>query len=486
MKLTELLKGLANIEFDVEINGLALDSRKVQPGDAFIAIRGANQHGMSHVEQVIANGAKAVIYDPAGVDFDFSSLGVICQAIPDLDRYVGTIAAKFYGNPSRQLEVIGVTGTNGKTTCSQLIAQALPNCGVIGTLGWGEPGKMHPTLNTTPDALTIQKILKQFVQEKKQATAMEVSSHGLKQGRVNSIDFKGAVFTNLTRDHLDYHDGMEEYLQAKMGLFMNPTLQFAVINLDDPSAITIMDKIAGKVQVWTFSARARTMANSESIIAENIRHGMDGMHFDVSWRDRKISAFSPLVGAFNLENVLAVLGVLLAMSIPFEVAAKKLAQLQAIPGRMEPFGGQEKPTVFVDYAHTPDALEKVLNASKSFGRLSVVFGCGGDRDKGKRKEMGRIAETLADQVIITDDNPRTESPAEIVKDILAGCQSRKVSVINDRTLAIRTAILQSAKQDCVVIAGKGHENYQEINGVKLPFSDQDVIKQSLDIWSQLK
>jgi UDP-N-acetylmuramoyl-L-alanyl-D-glutamate--2,6-diaminopimelate ligase len=486
MKLTELLKGLVEIEIDEEIDGLALDSRKVQSGDAFIALHGASQHGMAHARQAIAKGAKAVIYDPAGLhdghDLDFP--GVVSVPVPELGKSLGLIAAGFYGNPSRRLAVIGITGTNGKTTCSQLVAQALPDCGVIGTLGWGEPENLLPTANTTPDALAVQSMLWQFVQQHKQAVAMEVSSHGLQQGRVNAVEFNGAVFTNLSRDHLDYHGSMDEYLQAKLGLFANPALQFAVINLDDPSSSAVLQKLAVNVPRWTFSAKGQTAAGAESVIAENIRYSAEGIHFDAIWRDRKINAFTPIVGAFNLENVLAVLAVLLAMDMPFEAALDRLAKLKAIVGRMERFGGQDKPTVFVDYAHTPDALEKVLKAAKGDGRLWVVFGCGGNRDKGKRPEMGRIAETWADRVIVTDDNPRGEPSTEIIKDILAGCQTQSVTVINDRATAISTVIQQAAKQDCVMIAGKGHESYQEIDGIKMPFSDQDVVKQTLAAWGE--
>lgn len=483
MKLAELLKGLVEVEIDVEINGLALDSRKARAGDAFIALRGANQHGIGHARQAIAHGAKAVIYDPAGLD-DEPILDAVNVAVPELSRHLGAIAARFYEEPSRQLAVIGITGTNGKTTCSQLIAQALPDCGVIGTLGWGEPGRLSPTANTTPDALAVQNMLRQFVQKHQRAVAMEVSSHGLQQGRVNAVEFKGAVFTNLSRDHLDYHGSMEEYLQAKLGLFVNPALQFAVINLDDPSSSAVLQRLAGSVRRWTFSAKGRSVAGAESVIAENIRHSAEGIHFDAVWRDKKASAFTPIVGAFNLENVLAVLAVLLAMDMPFDTAVARLAKLTAIVGRMERFGGQGRPTVFVDYAHTPDALEKVLKAAKGGGRLWVVFGCGGNRDKGKRPEMGRIAETWADRVIVTDDNPRGEPPAEIIKDILAGCQTPNVTVINDRATAISTVIRQAAKQDCVMIAGKGHESYQEIDGIKMPFSDQDVVKQTLAVWGE--
>ena len=483
MKLAELLSDLTVCDIDLDITGLTLDSRDVRAGDAFFALNGASRHGMNFAAQAIANGAKAVIYDPIGWHelFD-STLSVAQFAINSLDRHLGMLAARFYGNPSRHLTTIGITGTNGKTTCSQLIAQALTDCGVIGTIGWGEPGKLSPTQNTTPDALMIQKLLHIFVEQQKKAVAMEVSSHGLELGRVNAVEFGGAVFTNLSRDHLDYHGGMEEYFQAKLALFTNSALKFAVVNLDDLHSSAVLQALAGNVQRWTFSTKGQVDRGAESIIAENICYSSTGITFDVVWRNWKVSAYTPLVGAFNLENVLAVLCVLLAMDYPFTEVITRIADLQPIVGRMEKFGGNEKPTVFVDYAHSPDSLDKALQAVKGNGLLLVVFGCGGDRDKGKRQEMGRIAETLADQVFITDDNPRGETSAEIIDDILSGCRKQNITVINDRKSAINTAIQQAKKRDVVLIAGKGHENYQEIKGIKFPFSDQEVVKQSLALW----
>ena len=488
MRLQHLLQGLADCTADTEINDLSLDSRKIKPGDAFFALSGAHQHGLNYAGQAIANGASAVIYDPADVDLSkIADMGQVPKAaIPNLDEHLGYIAAKFYGDPSRHLDVIGITGTNGKTTCSQLIAQALPDSGVIGTLGWGETDHLVMTNNTTPDALTIQQILKQFLEQKKSVVAMEVSSHGLQQGRVNAVAFKGAVFTNLSHDHLDYHQSMAEYLQAKLVLFKNPALGFAVVNLDDPYASAVIDTLADHVQLWTFSTQGKTVNGAESILATESHHSLKGSRFLITWRSHCAQAFTSLAGFFNIENVLAVEAVLLAMGLPFDLSIARLADLKAITGRMEKFGGVDKPLVFVDYAHTPDALAKALNAAKVSGKLWVVFGCGGDRDKAKRREMGKIATTWADQIIITDDNPRSEPPMSIINDILAGCQNKNVCVINDRTLAIQAAIQKAAKNDCVIIAGKGHENYQEIAGRKLPFSDQEVVKQSLAVWVEMK
>ncbi len=482
MTLAQLLAGIVAVKDDVYISGLTLDSRHVQSGDVFIALHGERQHGLEFVDQAVINGAIAVVYEPDGVAV--LPEAIISVAVPGLADKLGEIAARFYQRPATQLAVIGITGTNGKTTCSQLIAQALPDCGVIGTLGWGEPGNLLPTLNTTPDALAIQAMLHQLVRAGKRTVAMEVSSHGLQQGRVNAVTFAGAVFTNFSRDHLDYHRSMDEYLKAKLALFTSPDLRFTVINLDDPKSSEVLQVLSESVSRWTFSTQGRVLAGANSLCADNVDYRQDGIAFAVTWNRQTLAAVTPLVGKFNLENVLAVLAVMLASGIDFEHAVAQLAKLQPIAGRMQRFGGNGKPTVIVDYAHSPDALEKLLNAVRGSQHLCVVFGCGGNRDSGKRAEMGRIAEALADRVIVTDDNPRYESPAAIIDDILTGCQSKQIQVINDRAMAIQTAIQQAAANDWIVIAGKGHENYQDINGVKWPFSDQAQVQQALAAWRQ--
>lgn len=485
MKLAELLSGFAATELQLEIVGLSLDSRTIKPGDAFIAVNGALQHGLVHAQQAVDHGAIAVIYDPQGSEaFELAAMAVPTIAVPGLVERLGEIAAKFYRYPSRQLEIVGITGTNGKTTCSQLLAQALDDCAVIGTLGWGKPGELQPTVNTTPDALAIQQMLRDFVDRNQCRVAMEVSSHGLQQGRVNGVEFAGAVFTNLSRDHLDYHGSMAEYLQAKLTLFACPSLSFAVVNLDDPSSAAVRQTLSDAVKCWGFSNSGRRIDGVECLIAGNVRHSVDGIRFDVTWNGETLNAHTPLTGAFNLYNVMTVLCVLLAMGWSFADAVAKLVEMRPVIGRMEKFGGDGKPAVYVDYAHTPDALEKVLRSTHCQGRLWAVFGCGGDRDQGKRPEMGRIAANLADFVILTDDNPRNESPHVIIEQILQGCGNDKARIINDRRDAITTAIRQAGKDDCVVVAGKGHENYQEIAGRKLPFSDQAVVEAALAAWGE--
>jgi UDP-N-acetylmuramoyl-L-alanyl-D-glutamate--2,6-diaminopimelate ligase len=495
MRLKALLEGFVSFSnssmgmaADMLITGLALDSREVIDGNVFIALAGARQHGLAHVEQAINRGACAVVFDPSGdgrrLAEQIADVPII--AVEGLGLKLGDIAARFYGAPSGTIDVIGITGTNGKTSCSQFLSQLLDDCGIIGTLGWGEWGKLRKTLNTTPDALETQRILAQLLKEQKQVVAMEVSSHGLEQGRVNGVNFKGAVFTNISRDHLDYHGTMEAYLQAKLALLNKPGMAFVVVNLDDPYCDRIIAAVPKAVVVWGISVQGKTLASGECISADNVLHKVDGMEFDVRWREVSQRVKTPLYGDFNAENVLIVLAVMLAMGVSMAKAAQKLAYIKPVTGRMERLGGGAQPLIFVDYAHTPDALDKVLAITRKHCQqaLWLVFGCGGNRDKGKRAQMGRIAEQRADYVVITDDNPRFESGLDIVNDILAGCSPNgrnagKVAVIQNREQAIQNVIARAAVNDCIVIAGKGHEDYQEIKGERYPFSDSRVVLEAL-------
>ncbi|WP_432742111.1 UDP-N-acetylmuramoyl-L-alanyl-D-glutamate--2,6-diaminopimelate ligase [Methylobacter sp. G7] len=497
--LKDLLHGFASFpdQDDIPITGLVLDSRAVVGGNAFIALAGAKQHGLAHVEQAINNGASAVIFDPAGDGWQLADrIGMNLSAqrrmnspvqtpmipVENLGLKLGELAARFYGDPSQFMTIIGITGTNGKTSCSQFLGQMLEDCGIIGTLGWGEWGKLNKTLNTTPDALAIQKILAELLKDKKRTVAMEVSSHGLEQGRVNGVVFKGAVFTNISRDHLDYHGTMDAYVQAKLALLKMPGLAFAVVNLDDEYGEQIIASCPKSVQLWQFSVKGKAAHSGECVRAENILHKADGIEFDVRWMTEIQRVKVPLFGDFNVENVLAVLTVMLAMGISLYAAIKKLADIKPVDGRMELLGTESDPLIFVDYAHTPDALDKVLSSLRKHCKrdLWVVFGCGGNRDTGKRPQMGKIAEYWADHVVITDDNPRYENGLDIVNDILAGCRSVKVEVIQNREQAIQKVVATAAKNDCIVIAGKGHEQYQEINGVQQPFSDRQAVMEALD------
>lgn len=488
MKLAELLSGHARTGADITVQGLSLNSRDIKPGDVFIAVQGARQHGLAHVRQALELGASAVLYEPRGASEWL--VGGRCDvpfiAVEDLNMKLGTIASRFYGEPSGRLHVIGITGTNGKTSCSQFLAQVLDRCGIIGTLGWGVWGRLNQTINTTPDALAIQRMLANLVNDRLAAVAMEVSSHGLEQGRVSGIRFQGVVYTNISRDHLDYHGSMERYVQAKLKLLAMSGVKFAVINLDDAYSQQVLAAVPDGVLVWAGSLRGKTLPYGESVLGDSLRQTLSGIELNLTWRGRQKKVCIPLFGEFNAENALTVFTTLLAYGMSFDQAAIEIERLQAIPGRMERYGGDNDPWVFVDYAHTPDALEKVLKGLRKQceKKLTIVFGCGGDRDEGKRSQMGSIAQQWADRVILTDDNPRGEAPEMIVEAIKEGCRSGGVSVIHDRALAIRTAISEAGSGDCVLIAGKGHEEYQEVKGRKIPFSDRETVIKALRLAGQ--
>jgi len=484
MQLVELLAGVADVQQDVELTHIALDSRAVGAGGVFFALAGAKQHGMKFAHQVQQQGAVAIIYDPVngGKLLAESAIGLSLIAVEQLADKLGDLAAKYYGWPTRQLHVVGITGTNGKTSCSQFLAQVLDDCGVIGTLGWGIYPNLQRTCNTTPDALMLQKIYAEFVAKNIKNVAMEVSSHGLEQGRVNAINFSGAVFNNLSRDHLDYHGSLEAYFQTKLRLVQWPDLQYVVVNLDDAYAERVLSAISAQVPVFTYSMQDKVHNKDTSIQVRNVKYSLLGIECDVFWQAEQHQLKVVLLGDFNLQNCLSVLAILLAMGKPLGECLQAIQGIKPIIGRMECFTADiGKPMVVVDYAHTPDALGKVLTTLKRHcvAKLTVVFGCGGDRDKGKRAQMGRIAEALADRVIVTDDNPRFEAGQAIIDEIIAGIPTEKICVINDRKSAIQQSILMSSDKDIVLIAGKGHEDYQEIKGVQLPFSDREIVQELL-------
>ncbi|NOQ64119.1 MAG: UDP-N-acetylmuramoyl-L-alanyl-D-glutamate--2,6-diaminopimelate ligase [Methyloprofundus sp.] len=486
MHLAELLLGFADVqaETDVEITQISLDSREIIQGGVFFAVAGAEQHGLCFAKQVQQQGALAIVYDPAkqGEQLAQSITGIALYAVEELASKLAEIAAKFYAYSAIPLKLIGITGTNGKTSCSQFLAQALEHTALIGTLGWGCYASLHNTLNTTPDAFNLHKILAQFVQQGIENVAMEVSSHGLQQGRVNSLSFQGVVFNNLSRDHLDYHGNMEAYFQVKLRLMQWPALQFVVLNLDDDYAGRVLQAVAEDVTVVTYSLQNKIDSRAESLNASNVQYSMAGICCDVSWQGEQVSLSLPLLGDFNLQNSLAVIAVMLLMGKSLTECCHAMNSIKAVIGRMECFQGSVgKPLLVVDYAHTPDALKQVLSTLRRHceNNLSVVFGCGGDRDKGKRQEMGRIAAELADTVIVTDDNPRFEEPTDIIDDIIAGLMTDSLNVINDRKSAIEYAIKHAAEQDIVLIAGKGHEDYQDLKGVKQPFSDREIVQELL-------
>jgi UDP-N-acetylmuramoyl-L-alanyl-D-glutamate--2,6-diaminopimelate ligase len=498
-RLANLLDGLVQVpvELDREITGLALDSRAVQQGNLFLACQGATSHGLDFAEQARQLGAVAIAWEPSDVDLE-ARADALAQRfdlplwrIPRLARLTSLIAARFYAFPSRNMQVIGITGTNGKTSVSHLLAQALQPetpCGIIGTLGVGYRESLTATGFTTPDAVTLQQVLAELQAKGAKLVAMEVSSHALEQDRAAAVHFTTAVFTNISRDHFDYHGNMENYAAAKQRLFHMPELRSAVINLDDTMGTELLASLAIGVDALVYTLNPDQAIPSGVVgwvRAESVRPIPTGLEIALSSHWGSGVLHSSLLGRFNAANLLAVLLVLLDQGISLPEALQRLAKVSTVAGRMEAFGGAGKPTVVIDYAHTPDALEKALQALHSHcaGQLWLVFGCGGDRDRGKRPQMGEVAEMLADQLILTDDNPRSEPGERIVEEILAGIrQPQRVLVERNRALAIRQAVGAAKPGDLVLVAGKGHEDYQIVGKQRLHFSDQEQVVAALETW----
>lgn len=468
------------------VRGMALDSRRLQPGDAFAAYPGERLDGRKFIAQAVAAGANAVLWEREGFEWN-DEWKVPNLPVEGLRDKIGEIASQVYGEPSRQLRTIGITGTNGKTSCCHWIAQCLTDLGrktaMVGTLGNGFPGVLAPSANTTPDAVSLHALLRDYLADDAKCVAMEVSSHGLAQGRVNGVHFDIAVLTNLSRDHLDYHGDMASYAAAKAGLFAWPDLQYAVLNMDDPFGVELAGKIGcGGVQTVGYSLEGKHEGCRFAVLARDLVADADGIRFKAvtPWGTAQLS--SKMLGRFNASNLLAALAVLLVSGVALEDAVRELGKVESVAGRMQRLGGEGKPLVVVDYAHTPDALEKVLGTLREImggkGRLICVFGCGGERDRGKRPLMGAAASRLADSVIVTSDNPRGEDAHAIIDEIIAG-MGANYHVIDDRAAAIDTAVRGAQPDDVVLVAGKGHEDYQEIKGVKLPFADAEVARQVL-------
>lgn len=476
MLLSQLIPDVA-LGHDPSITGLVLDSRAVRPGNAFVAIAGFGAHGLGFVDQARANGAAAILFEPpAPIELPAPADAI---AVPGLRARMGAMADQSHGQPSRALTMVGVTGTNGKTSTVQLLAQAWHLLGTasgsIGTLGVGLYGHVIPTGFTTPLVLQMHEVLAQLRDDGAQAVAMEVSSHALDQGRVDAVHYDVAVFTNLTRDHLDYHGDMVQYGAAKARLFHREGLKAAVVNLDDSFGSELLRTVDAGVQQIGLSSRG---AQQATLRADSLKLDGRGIAFDLVVDGARHPVQSPLLGRFNVDNLLAVAGALFALGHRPAAIAALLSQLQPIAGRMNRLGGERGlPTVVIDYAHTPDALEQALGSLHDHlaGRLVCVFGCGGERDTGKRPQMAAIAEKLADVVIVTDDNPRGEDGDAIVADIVAGLSSPAAATVQrDRATAIATAIGLAGAGDIVLIAGKGHEPYQEVHGVQHAFDDTDV------------
>ncbi|MBS0387618.1 MAG: UDP-N-acetylmuramoyl-L-alanyl-D-glutamate--2,6-diaminopimelate ligase [Proteobacteria bacterium] len=488
--LKALLGGGFELPDDFEVADLTLDSRSVRPGAAFLACRGRSRHGLEFAQAAVDAGARAVLWEPApGVNAPVFAAPVLVVAVPELSAQAGYIADRFFGAPSARLMVAGVTGTNGKTTCAWLLAAALSaagrGCAYLGTLGVAFGGQLVSGRHTTPDAVTLQRTLAQLRAAGAAAVAMEVSSHALDQRRCAGVRFQIAAFTNLSRDHLDYHDDMRAYAAAKASLFDWPTLGASVINIDDDFGAALAARAAPGESLIVTGRRsdpAQHAPGARFVRASHCAHRPDGLtlELDTSWG--KAALHSRLLGDFNADNLLTVLGVLLASGVPLPTACEVLAACEAPPGRMQLSGGGRLPLAIVDYAHTPDALDKALRAARAHcsGRLLCVFGCGGDRDRGKRPEMARVAESLADALYITDDNPRSEDPQRIVADISAGLREpARARIEHDRAAAIAAAVTAAAPGDVVLVAGKGHEDYQLVGGERRPFSDLAQVRAAL-------
>ena len=467
---------------------LHCDSRKVRAGDGFIAWPGAATDGRKHVASALAQGAAACLVEHDGADaFGFDSPAI--AAYPQLKAATGPIAAAWFGEPSQTLDVLAVTGTNGKTSSAWWLAQALSNvrpqaipCGVIGTLGTGRPPNVEFNGLTTPDPVLLQGELRRFLDQGLKACAIEASSVGIAERRLDGTRVRVAVFTNFTQDHLDYHGSMDAYWDAKEELFGWPGLQAAVVNLDDEKGRALADSLAsGAVDLWTVSFK-----QPARLTAEDVGYSDEGMHFAVCEGDHRYPLQTQLIGQYNVSNLLGVIAAMRAMGVALDAAVRACGSLLPVPGRMERLSMPGQPLVAVDYAHTPDALDQALQALRPLaqqrgGQLWCVFGCGGDRDATKRPLMAAVAKKNADMVVVTSDNPRSEKPENIISQILLGLSHNEcVQVEADRAAAIEAAISAAAPADVVLLAGKGHEDYQEVAGVKHPFSDKVQAQAALD------
>jgi UDP-N-acetylmuramoyl-L-alanyl-D-glutamate--2,6-diaminopimelate ligase len=475
--LGDLLGSAAGGYARLAITDLTLDSRQVGPGAAFVAVPGQREHGLMFARQALERGAAIVLYDPSGAQ---AAPPEPCLAVPNLKARLGELARAFYATAAMPT-LVGVTGTNGKTTVAYLLAQVLSQpqrpCGYVGTLGYGVPPALTAHGLTTPDTLTLHRELAELGAPR---VAMEVSSHALKQDRVAGLTFHTAIFTNLTRDHLDEHGDLASYGDAKRRLFKIPGLKHAVLNADDPFAATIAADLAPGCAILRTSMRSPV-----ELTARIKRADLSGLELDVAGAFGTSRLTSKLIGAFNAENLLSALGALVAQGMALPAACAALGAAQPAPGRMEVLGGPpDKPWVVVDYAHTPDALFRVLTTLEAafVGELWCVFGCGGDRDRGKRPLMGAVAADLADRIVLTDDNPRSEDPEAIVADIREGIGDHpRVNVVHDRRGALRTAIERARPGDVVLVAGKGHEVEQLVGAERRAFNDRAVVAELLGV-----
>lgn len=491
--LNEVLAGLdlPPLEQDIMLTELALDSRRLIGGELFLAVPGFSSDGRDYIDSAIASGAAAVLAEmpESGLpDTRWEASDTPVIFVSNLKSRVGVLAHRFYRQPSEDINLVGVTGTNGKTSCCWFVAQLLSRlnkpCAIMGTIGMGVPPQLEPCLNTTSDAVSVQQFLVQLKDQNIPAMAMEVSSHGLDQGRADGLCFDVGVFTNISRDHLDYHKTLDAYAEAKSLLFANGRVKYAVINLDDDYSERMIAACNQDTQVITFSITDP----SASIFASDIQLDQQGLtaRLKTCWGEGVLK--TPQLGRFSLENLLAVIGAVCVQGYSLDSVLALIPELTTVPGRMQRMGGGDKPLVVVDYAHTPDALSSVLKALREHGadRLICVFGCGGDRDRGKRPLMTQAAVEGAEQVVVTSDNPRSEDPEQIIQDALEGiseAEKSRITTITDRADAIQQTVMNASAGDIIVVAGKGHEDYQEVNGVRHPFDDRIHVQAVLDGWS---
>ncbi len=496
------LSGVKNA--GLSFKGLSLNSNEVHEEFLFLACAGVGKpsqkphHGIAYAGQAINRGATCVAWEPTA---ELQEMPEVCtlEDKPDvpLIRVEGLlekssyIAARFYQHPTREMQVIGITGTNGKTSTAHFVARLMgllaqqnnieDRSVLIGTLGNGRYGQLQQSTHTTPDAVTVQQLMADYHDQGIQTVVMEVSSHALAQGRVNGVEFDTAVLTNLSRDHLDYHGDMQSYATEKLKLFLTPGLKNIVLNLDDAFSAQIRTDLKQQTSLVTY---ARQDSSADYSVSD-IKLDNKGIYFKLQHDQQSWPVSTPLIGEFNIDNILAAIAVLVTQGYTLKDIIKAVNGLQTVPGRMEKInidGQVQQPLIIIDYAHTPDALAKALQAVRAHtskeGKLYCVFGCGGDRDQGKRSLMAQAAEEQADQIMITSDNPRSEEPEQIIKDISSGLKNTQtVWTETDRAMAIAKVLNAAGSQDSVLIAGKGHETYQEINGTRLPFSDRDCVMQ---------
>ncbi len=511
LMLSQLIRSLLDckVTMDVPVYGLTSDSRQVKNGYVFVAYPGVSQDGRDYIEDAVKNGASAIMMEsPTGKD-DIQLRYIGDRTLPvlyvlNLQNLYGVFVSRFYLDPSRKVSLIGVTGTNGKSSVTQIFQSAMnrihKKTGFIGTLGMSnslddeQPSTEHPKdanaisknifSHTTPDASDVQKAIAHMQTNGYENIIMEVSSIGLDQNRVNGCIFDTAILTNISRDHLDYHESFEKYCEAKAKLFAKPFLNNVIVNIDDQSGKELFIRYSAEKNVIGYSLDKKYLDNRSVVVAHQIDSNLDGSTFMVHspWGIGELS--TSLIGKFNIYNILACLAAMCIHEIPFQDAIDSLADSQGVPGRMQRFKASDfAPNVFVDYAHTPDALGKILSLLKHHcqGELKIIFGCGGDRDKGKRMLMGQVADKYADFVMLTDDNPRFENPNAIIDDIVSGLSANTTYEIeHDRSIAIAKTIQQASQDDIVVVAGKGHENTQEIAGVFHSYSDIEQVKKLTD------